>query len=154
MTASMWPDVAAAIRTVFAASTLADVYDGTPVNYEALERAVIVGADAASDEGISGTITQDWRDAGPAPAAHREEWGEVVCTVWAQSGDDDLGAVRDAAFAILDECLNAVHNIVSLGIPEVTNLIGLRSGTPIQRRTKNGVICEIAFRVRYQAIFS
>ena len=33
MTASMWPQVAAALRTVFDAATTVDVFDGAPVTY-------------------------------------------------------------------------------------------------------------------------
>lgn len=154
MTASMWPQVATALRTVFDAATDVDVYDGIPATYEQLASGVAVGVDAAYDDGTSGTIRQEWRDAGPAPDAHREESGEVVCTVWAQSGDDDLAAVRAAVFDILDDCLDSLHTVTALGIPEVLSVRGLSSANPIQRRTSRGVVCEVAFRVAYYAVFN
>jgi hypothetical protein len=154
MTASMWPQVATALRTVFDAQTDVDVYDGIPTTYEQLAAGVAVGVDAAFDDGTSGDIRQEWREAGPAPDAHREEWGEVVCTVWAQSGDDDLAAVRVQVFDILDDCLDSLHTITALGIPEVLSVRGLSSAKPVQRRTSRGVVCEVAFRVAYYAVFN
>ena len=154
MTASMWPQVATALRTVFDAQTDVDVYDGIPTTYEQLAAGVAVGVDAAFDDGTSGDIRQEWREAGPAPDAHREEWGEVVCTVWAQTGDDDLAAVRVQVFDILDDCLDSLHTITALGIPEVLSVRGLSSAKPVQRRTSRGVVCEVAFRVAYYAVFN
>lgn len=154
MTASMWPDVATALRTTFDAATTVDVFDGIPTTYEQLAAGVAVGVDAAYDDGTSGNIRQEWRDAGPAPDAHREEWGEVVCTVWAQSGDDDLEAVRATCFDILDDCLDSLHTIDVLAIPEVLSVRGLSTAQPIQRRTSRGVVCEVAFRVAYYAVFN
>lgn len=154
MTASMWPQVATALRAVFDAATAVDVFDGIPATYEQLASGVAVGVDAAYDDGTSGSIRQDWRDAGRAPDAHREETGEVVCTVWAQSGDDDLSAVRDACFDILDDCLDSLHTVTVLGIPEVLSVRGLSTANTIQRRTNRGVVCEVAFRVAYYAVFN
>lgn len=154
MTASMWPQVASALRTVFDAATTVDVFDGIPATYAELASGVAVGVDAASDDGTSGLIRQEWRDAGPAPAAHREEVGEVVCTVWAQSGDDDLAAVRTAAFDILDDCLDSLHTVTVLGLPDVLSVRGLADARPIQRRTARGVVCECTFRVGYYAVFN
>lgn len=154
MTASMWPQVTAALRTVFDAATTVDVFDGIPATYAELASGVAVGVDAASDDGTSGSIRQEWRDAGPAPDAHREEFGEVVCTVWAQDGADDLAAMRAACFAILDDCLDALHTVTDLGIPQVLSVRGLSDAKPIQRRTSRGVVCEVAFRVAYYAVFN
>ena len=154
MTASMWPQVAAALRTVFDAATTVDVFDGAPVTYAEIASGVAVGVDVASDDGTSGAIRQEWRDAGPAPAAHREETGEVVCTVWAQDGGDDLAAMRTAVFDILDDCLDSLHTVTVLGLPEVLSVRGLADARPIQRRTQRGVVCEVAFRVTYYAVFN
>jgi hypothetical protein len=115
---------------------------------------VAVGVDAASDDGTSGSIRQEWRDAGPAPDAHREEVGEIVCTVWSQSGDDDMAAVRTACFDILDDCLDSLHQITTLGLSTVLSVRGLSTATPVQRRTSRGVVCEVAFRVAYYAVFN
>lgn len=154
MTASMWPQVTSALRTVFDAAVDVDVFDGIPTTYEQLAAGVAVGVDAAYDEGSSGNIRQEWRDAGPAPDAHREEWGEVVCTVWAQSGDDDLSAVRTTCFDILDDCLDSLHTVSVLGLPQVLSVRGLSTASPVQRRTSRGVVCEVAFRVAYYAVFN
>lgn len=150
----MWPQVAAALRTTFDAATTVDVFDGIPATYEQITSGVAVGVDAAYDDGTSGSIRQEWRDAGPAPDAHREEFGEVVCTVWAQSGDDDLSAVRQQCFDILDDCLDSLHTVTVLAIPEVLSVRGLSSANPVQRRTSRGVVCEVAFRVAYYAVFN
>lgn len=150
----MWPQVASALKTVFDAAVETDVFDGIPATYEQLAAGVAVGVDAAYDDGTSGDIRQEWRDAGPAPTAHREEWGEVVCTVWAQSGDDDLAAVRATCFDILDDCLDSLHTVTALGIPQVLSVRGLGSAKPVQRRTQRGVVCEVAFRVAYYAVFN
>ena len=154
MSASMWPQVTTALRTVFDAATSVDVFDGIPATYAELASGVAVGVDATTDDGTSGTISQQWRDAGPAPTAHREETGEVVCTVWAQSGDDDLAAVRDAAFDILDDCLDSLHTVTALGLPEVLSVRGLADARTTQRRTARGVVCECTFRVSYYAVFN
>lgn len=154
MTASMWPQVASSLRTVFDAATTVDVFDGVPVTYAEIPAGVAVGVDAAFDDGTSGSIRQEWRDAGPAPDAHREETGEVVCTVWAQDGGDDLAAMRTAVFDILDDCLDSLHTVTALGIPEVLSVRGLADAKPIQRRTSRGVVCEVAFRVTYYAVFN
>jgi hypothetical protein len=154
MTASMWPQVADAVRAVFDAEVSVDVFDGIPATYAELASGVAVGVDAAFDDGTSGNIRQDWRDAGPAPDAHREEFGEIVCTVWAQSGDDDLAAVRSTCFGLLDDCLDALHEIDTLGLPQVLSVRGLSTATPVQRRTTRGVVCEVAFRVAYYAVFN
>jgi hypothetical protein len=150
----MWPQVTAALRTVFDAAVDVDVFDGVPTTYEQIAAGVAVGVDAAFDDGTSGSIRQEWRDAGPAPDAHREEFGEVVCTVWAQSGDDDLSAVRAVCFDILDDCLDSLHQIDVLGLPQVLSVRGLSSAQPVQRRTSRGVVCEVAFRVAYYAVFN
>jgi hypothetical protein len=154
MTASMWPQVADAVRAVFDAEVSVDVFDGIPATYAELASGVAVGVDAAYDDGTSGNIRQEWRDAGPAPDAHREEFGEIVCTVWAQSGDDDLAAVRATCFDLLDDCLDALHEIDTLGLPQVLSVRGLSTATPVQRRTTRGVVCEVAFRVAYYAVFN
>lgn len=150
----MWPQVTTALRTVFDAAVDVDVFDGVPTTYEQIAAGVAVGVDAAFDDGTSGSIRQEWRDAGPAPDAHREEFGEVVCTVWAQSGDDDLSAVRAVCFDILDDCLDSLHQIDVLGLPQVLSVRGLSIAQPVQRRTSRGVVCEVAFRVAYYAVFN
>ena len=74
--------------------------------------------------------------------------------MWAQSGDDDLAAVRDAAFDILDDCLDSLHTVTALGLPEVLSVRGLADARTTQRRTARGVVCECTFRVSYYAVFN
>ena len=154
MTASMWPQVTAALVDVFEAAVSCDVFDGIPATYAELSSGLAVGTDASFDDAASGSIRQEWRDAGRAPDAHREEYGEIACTVWSQSGDDDLGAVRTAVFDILDDALDSLHAITTLNLPEVLSVRGLADARPIQRRTSRGVIAEVTFRVAYYAVFN
>lgn len=154
MTASMWPQVTSALVTVFDAAVSCDVFDGIPTTYAELTSGLAVGTDVSFDDGASGSIRQEWRDAGPAPDAHREEYGEIACTIWSQSGDDDLAAVRAAVFDILDDALDSLHTITALNLPEVLSVRGLADAKPVQRRTNRGVIAEVTFRVAYYAVFN
>lgn len=151
MTASVWGDVASALIEVFGGVSDVPVFDGLPVTHESLPGGVAVGIDPASDEGMAGESRQEWRDAGPAPEAARKESGEVLCAAWAVSGDDDMAGVRSRAFGSLSLCMDEAHKITSLGLGPLTS-VGLSRLMVIQRRTSAGVICEVQFKVSYEAI--
>jgi hypothetical protein len=113
---------------------------------------VAVGVDGAYTDGNSGDFEQSWRDAGPAPDARRDETGEVVCTVWWSTGEDDMAAARSGAFAILDALWDAISTIWPLD-PDA-NRVGsawITRADPMMRR-QNGCLVEIPFRLRYRAV--
>ena len=151
-TASMWAATVDALLVAFAGATTVPVFDGIPVTYAELPLGVAVGVDGAYDNGTSGEFRQDWRDAGPAPWAHRDETGEIACTIWAQNGGDDLAALRTQVFDLLTALSAVIHTVNTLD-PRLVDAHILR-GDPIQRRTSGGVVCEVAFRVAYRAIFT
>ena len=93
-----------------------------------------------------------WSRVIDAPWAHRDETGEIACTIWAQNGGDDLAALRTQVFGLLTDLADVIHTVNTLD-PRLVDAHILR-GDPIQRRTSGGVVCEVAFRVAYRAIFT
>lgn len=154
MTAALWPAVVNGLQTAFAGATSWPVFDGIPITYEAMDRGIAVGIEATQDDGMSGEIRQDWRDAGPAPNANRYETGTVKCSIWRQSGDDDLAALRADVFACLDQLMTVAAAITPLGVAGLVNLAPLQVARPVQQRTEDGVIVEVAFDVGYSGVLS
>ena len=154
MSASKWHEVVDALISTFDAAVTVDVFDGIPITYAELAAGIAVGVDPAYEDGTAGSIRQEWRDAGKAPDAHREEYGEIICTVWAQSGDDNLSAVRNTVFDLLDACCDSLNTITVLNLPSVLSVRARSNARPIQRRTAQGVICEVSFQVSYYAVFN
>lgn len=160
MPAAMWPTVAGSLHTLWSqlGLTLADstpvgVWEGRPYGWDDMLAGVAIGVDGAYVDGNSGEFEQTWRDAGPAPDAHREETGEVVCTLWVSSGEDDMATVRDAAFGILDALWAAVDDIGSLD-PTGNRVVSVwiaRADPMLIRQA--GCLAEIPFRLRYRAVF-
>jgi|JI10StandDraft_1071094.scaffolds.fasta_scaffold10709_9 hypothetical protein len=161
MPASMWPVVVDSLIRIWGGLGLVGpdgaatgVHDGAPVGWDQMLSGVAVGVDQAYDDGNSGHFEQSWRDAGPAPFAAREETGEVVCTLWRQSGDDLMAPLRAAVFDDLESLWDAIATVSVLDPTgnRVTD-VHVSRGDPVQRRTTAGCLVELPFRVRFRAIF-
>lgn len=154
----MWGSVAGALVQVWSGlgltvdGTPVAVWEGQPLGWDEMPCGVAVGVDAAYVDGNSGEFEQSWRDAGPAPHAAREETGEVVCSLWVSSGDDDMAAVRTAAFALFDALWAAIADITTLD-PSGNRVVSawLARADPMLVR-RQGCIVEIPFRLRYRAV--
>lgn len=157
----MWPTVVDNLMRVWVALDLSgpdgapvQVWEGQPYGWDEMRAGVAVGVDGAYTDGNSGEIEQEWRDAGPAPWANRQESGLVVCTCWYSSGDDDMAAVRTAAFGLLDQLWQAVCDVDSLDpAGQRVTAAWIERADPMLRR-QNGVLVEIPFRLRYRAVFA
>lgn len=158
MAVSLWPVVVDRLIDVWAALGIVSpdgrgtivVCDGQPVGWQDIAHGLAVGVDGAYPEGNSGRFEQEWRDAGPAPFAAREETGEVVCTLWRTTGDTGMRALRSGVFADLQAVWDAVASVDVLD----SRLVDLRltQGDPVQQQTSAGALFELPFRVRYRAV--
>ena len=152
----MWTTVVDAVVDVLAAADLggAAVFDGPPPIDDASLLGVAVGMADTGDD-TSGMVSQDWRDAGPAPIAHRQESGVIRCTAWAWTGNDfTFRALRAGVAALLDDVHTALASVAPLGLPEVVGLQVLDDVEWVQRQDERGATCEAMFRLSYTAIFT
>lgn len=155
MTATLFTQVTDALVSVLSASLSVDVFDGRPRTLDDKRTGIAVGVDSnLRGDDAAATLRQVWREAGPAPFAHRDESGELVVSVWSQSGDDDFKPHRDAVASILDDVFEALAPVTTLGIPELIDLQILDSANIYQLRTDYGVVVEATFRVAWRGIFS
>lgn len=92
-------DVLDALTGTLRAALDCPVIDGPPDIGDPLPLAVIVGYDGDSDDGRAGGVAQEWRTLGPE--ASRDETGDVVCAVWAQSGDEPFWVLRSRVRGVL-----------------------------------------------------
>lgn len=145
---SVWGDVSDALISVLRAAGLT-VHDAVPVTGDYDPVAVLVGATAADDSGLAGTIRQEWHDSGSG--SRRDEYGEISCTVLAQSGDDDLAATRSALFTALGTVSTTIRNNYALGVSQVT-YSEIEFGDIRQGHTQHGVIAEADFTITYKAL--
>lgn len=148
MSSSAWPAVVDALIATLGSQLSVPVWDTAPVTGERLT-GVIVGAVGDSTEGNAGTLEQTYHDLGPS--ARRDETGTVECAVVAQSGDDDLAAVRAAAFAILGDAEDALRSGVSIGVGQLLRC-ELTSARPRQGFSTDGVFCDIPLTLTYHAL--
>jgi hypothetical protein len=112
---------------------------------------VVVGSDGEDDDGAS----VEFAEAEMGPGGWVVEVGEVTVSTWAQSGDGDVAATRDASHALSESCVSAIRAnrdldglIVGPGICEVT---GLRYRALL---TDAGGFCRYTFTVRYQHLLT
>lgn len=157
MSVSLWPVVVDRLITVWSALTITSpgggtilVCDGQPVGWQDITHGLAVGVDGAYPEGNSGRFEQEWRDAGPAPYAARQETGEIVCTLWRTTGETTMSALRTGVFSDLAAIWDAVASVAVID----ARLVDLRimQGDPMQQQTPAGALFELPFRLRYVAI--
>lgn len=157
MAVSLWPTVVDKLIDIWSALTITSpgggtiaVCDGQPVGWQDITHGLAVGVDGAYPEGNSGRFEQEWRDAGPAPFAARDETGEIVCTLWRTTGDTGMRALRAGVFADLATLWDAVDEI---GVIDA-RLVDLRliQGDPMQAQTPAGALFELPFRLSYHAV--
>lgn len=90
------------------------VIDGPPDTEAVLSVAVIVGYDGASEDGRVGGFTQSYAHLGVG--GQRTETGDVVCALWAQSGDADFATLRARLAAILADVQQVLRSDPTLGL--------------------------------------
>ena len=152
MTASLWPDVVAGLISAWTQTTSWPVFDGQPHTYDRLEQGVSVGINPDVEQ-TSGGFRQEWRDAGPAPFAARQETGTVRCSIWRQTGNaTDITDCRQQVFAVLDALVAATAGITPVGVPALTSLIPVTSAEVLQQLTADGTVVELVFTVAYTGL--
>lgn len=152
MTASLWPAVVSGLVAAWTPATTWPVFDGQPHTYAALPHGVAVGINPEVEQ-TSGGFSQDWRDAGPAGFAARQETGTVRCSIWSQTGDaDTIPARRSEVFAVLDALVAACATITPVGVPALTSLLPATTAEVLQQLTPEGTIVELVFTVAYAGL--
>lgn len=120
--------IAAAMAALRASSSLADavVLDSTAIQYEDVAGAdLIMLGDDRDEQGLTATLTGEWRDAGPVAAQVGE--ADVAFTVVSQSGEP-LGALDrldalDTLLAAVTAALVPSAGGSNLGIDHVTGAV-------------------------------
>lgn len=130
--------------------TVAETFDGpTPTDPPA--EFILVGSSGDDDEDVA-TTDREW-----APEGNRwiEETGEVVCSIWVQSGDTDLVGRRARQDELFDACEAAV-----LADPTLGGLCNWKEPAFIprtrlrQNQANSGSLARLIFSVRYQALLT
>lgn len=150
MAPSTWPHAVDAIITTLTAALdvpVLDADDDIGAGGD-LRAAVVIGADTG-DEGRCGVFSQEYHDLGAT--ATRDDLGTVDCQVFAQSGGDDLSALRLAAFGVLADVEDALRSGVTLGVASALR-IELSGGDVFQGRTEDGAFVEVRFQIAYTAL--
>jgi len=124
-----------------------DVRDGPPLDGMGDADFVLVGHDATPDSSADMTVEQEWAD---LACTRRYETGEVICSALSQTGDTDLQARRDRAFALLAACESAVLADLTLGGVAMSAQFSRASARQFQN--KNGSAVVVPFTVTYRAI--
>lgn len=152
MTAALWPAVAAGLVQAWTPATTWPVFDGQPLTYASLECGVAVGINPEIEQ-TSGGFRQEWRDAGPAPFAARQEAGTVRCSIWRLTGDSNgIAAARAEVFAVLDALVDASAAVTPVGVPALTSLLPVTSAEVLQQLTEDGTVVELTFTVAYSGL--
>lgn len=109
---------------------------------------LFVGIDNPDDDsGVGASGTQTWP---LATNAAREDAGEVWMAAYADNGDGDMKAARDACTSVVEAIQDRVRANLTLGVPRLLWLqFGDYSYRPMQ--TANGAAAVILFRVTYSA---
>lgn len=93
------------------------VVDGPGAGEDVYQAVVIVGYDGVSVDGRAGSWTQRYANVGPGAA--RDETGEVLCSVFVQSGDGSFAELRGQALGLLGDMSAAVRADPTLGVDGV-----------------------------------
>lgn len=126
------------------------VFDGPGVGDDTPPAYVLVGVDDPDGEvlGIAAESSQTWAWLGHV---QRDEIGSVRCAIVSWSGETDMKAARDAAFALLADLASAVEADPSLGTDQPSWFTGVDSLSYRQEQDANGAICVIMFSVGFHA---
>lgn len=154
MTAALWPSLVSGLVSAWTASAPAgwQVWDGKPLTWDQLERGVAVGVEAALEDGQSGSVRQEWRDAGPAPLAARQESGSVTCAMWIQDGGEDIAGLRSQLWDCLTVLTGVAIQIEPLGVDGLTWVSCLSQARPLQRWMSDGCLVAVEFDVAYSGL--
>ena len=109
---------------------------------------LFVGIDNPDDDnGVGASGTQTWP---LATNSAREDTGEIWMAAYADNGDGDMKAARDACTSVVEAIQDRVRANLTLGVPRLLWLqFGDYSYRPMQ--TANGAAAVILFRVTYSA---
>ena len=151
MASTTWPAAVDAIIAALRNDLTVPVFDGADDDGfgDQLRAFVVVGA-SVLDDGYAGSFTQEYHDLGPT--ATRDDAGTIGCVVVAQSGDQAIKPLRDAAFDALADVEATLRADVGLGVSSALR-IELGSGQISQGRSEDGYsFCEVRFELTYQAL--
>lgn len=123
------------------------IFDGPPDTEAVLSEAVILGYDGISEEGRAGGLTQQYAHLGVG--AQRDESGEVVCAVFAQSGDASYRTLRGRVLAILTDVQDVLRADPTLGLDWVQRVEF--AAAELFAGDADGNAVRLAFRLSYTA---
>lgn len=123
------------------------VFDGPPSTEALLTQAVIVGYDGISDEGRAGSFSQQYAHLGLE--AQRDEAGEIVCAVFAQSGDASYRTLRARVLSIMADIQATLRTDPTLGLDWVQRVEV--SGGELFAGDADGNAVRLALRITYTA---
>lgn len=150
MAPATWPAAYAAILSTLRSALSVPVLDADDDigAGDDLRTAVVLGTDTG-EEGRCGVFTQEYHDLGAT--ATRDDVGTIDAQVFAQSGNDDLAALRTAAFGALAGVESALRSGITLGVTSALR-IELSGGDVFQGRTEDGAFVEVRFQLTYTAL--
>jgi hypothetical protein len=143
-------DVMTALAALFAGlPALAGVVvsDGPPLDGMGSPDFVLVGDDGLPDSTAEITVEQEWAD---LACTRRHETGEVICSALSQTGDTDMQARRDRAFALFAACEAAVLADQTLGGVVLSSQLARAGARQFQNSAGAAVV--VPFVVTYRAI--
>jgi len=121
------------------------VFDGPPDTEAVLGEAVIVGYDGISEEGRAGSFSQQYAHLGLQ--AQRDETGEIVCAVFAQSGDASYRTLRGRVLGILTDIQTLLRTDPTLGLDWVQRVE--LAGGELFAGDADGNAVRLTFRLTY-----
>ena len=109
---------------------------------------LFVGIDNPDDDsGVGASGTQTWP---LATNSAREDTGEIWMAAYADNGDGDMKAARDACTSVVEAVQDRVRTNLTMGVPGVLWLqFSDYSYRPMQ--TDNGAAVVLLFRIHYSA---
>ena len=109
---------------------------------------LFVGIDNPDDDnGVGASGTQSWP---LATNSAREDTGEIWMAAYADNGDGDMKAARDACTSVVEAIQDRVRANLTLGVPRLLWLqFGDYSYRPMQ--TDNGAAAVLLFRINFSA---
>lgn len=124
----------------------ARVERGVPVGGIGQGRWVIVEFDGSPDARDNARWQREWLD---LACTRQRELGEVMCTVVAQTGGDNISAMSTDAAAMLDLCVADLRTNLTVG--GIVWSQQVTSGTEQQLKNEAGVAVLVPFTVAYAA---
>lgn len=138
----------ALVRTWTAAGAV--VYDGPGVTDDSPGAYVLVGVADPDQDGLNQAAfsSQTWPWLGHV---QRDELGYVRCVIVSWSGDKDMQARRNEAFALLTDLATAIENDPSLQQSQPLWIEGIDSLDVRTVQDDNGAFVVLLFNVNYHA---